>query len=78
MAKKKIVVEFHFEEWVEPGDPEYTTLELSKIKLGKDTTLTETERDAVAEHWGQSDTWHVDIHNDLLDVIDSGDSVRYD
>ena len=73
--KKKIVLEFLFEE---EQDEDYTTLELRKIKLGKGTTLTEAERDAVTERWGQSDTWHVDIHNDLLDVIDSGHAVSYD
>lgn len=78
MSKKKIVLEFIFEENSEEWDPEYVFLELRKIKLGKDKTLTDEERDSIAETWGQSDRWHVDIHNDILDVIDSGHSVEYD
>ena len=75
MSKKKIVLEFIFDETVE--DEEYTRLDLAKIKLGKGTTLTSDERDSVSEEWGQSDEWHVDIHNDILHVIDTGDSVSY-
>ena len=76
-AKVKIVLEFIFEERQE-FDFEDPELELVKIKLGKGTTVSEDDRDSIAERWGQSDTWHVDIHNDILDVIDSGDTVRYD
>jgi len=75
--KVKIVLEFIFEEDQE-FDWEDPTLELVKIKLGKGTTATDEDRDDIAERWGQSDTWHVDIHNDILDVIDSGNAVRYD
>lgn len=78
MPKKRIVLVFEFEETYF-SDEDYTDLSLSKIKLDKDrTTLSADERDGVAEEWGQSDTWHVDIHNDLLEVIDSGRSVKYD
>lgn len=78
MPKKKIVVEFIFDKHRPTMMEDYEELVLRKIKLGKSTTLTDEERDAIAEHWGQSDTWHVDIHNDLLEVIDSGDSISYD
>ena len=74
-AKKKIVLVFEFDEVTE--DDDYSYLDLSKIKLGKNTTLSDGERDAVTESWGQSDEWHVNIHNDILHVIDTGDSVRY-
>lgn len=74
-SKKRIVLVFEFDE-VDEGD--YVDLDLRKIKMDKErTTLTGDERDLVTEHWGQSDTWHVDIHNDILNVIDSGQSVSY-
>lgn len=76
MPKKKIVLEFIFDEEYDE-DLDYTSLELAKIRLGKGTTLTEAERDSVAETWGQSDFWHVDVHNDILDVVDSGWPARY-
>ncbi len=76
MPKKKIVLEFIFDEKYDE-EFDYYPLELMKIRLGEGTTLTEDERDAIAEGWGQSDFWHVDIHNDILDVIDSGHSVNY-
>lgn len=76
MPKKKIVLVFEFEETVYT-DENCTDLSLSKIKLGKNTTLSSKERDQVTEVWGQSDRWHVDVHNDILEIISSGDSVRY-
>lgn len=77
MSKKKIVLEFVFDEVEDPYEPGYFLLELDKIKLGKATTMSQEERDGITEHWGQSDQWHVDIHNDILTVIDSGKSIRY-
>lgn len=76
MSKKKIVLEFVFDEEYDE-DFDYTELKLAKIKLGKGTTLTGQERYAVTEHWGQSDFWHVEVHNDILDVVDSGESIHY-
>lgn len=74
-TKKRIVLVFEFDE-IDEGD--YINLDLRKLRLDKDrTTLTGDERDMVTEDWGQSDTWHVDIHNDILNVIDSGRSVSY-
>lgn len=78
MARKKIVLEFVFEEEQPYPDEDYINNKLVKIKLGKGTTMSEAERDSIAEVWGQSDTWHVDIHNDILEVIDSGSSIHYD
>jgi hypothetical protein len=78
MPKKRIVLVFEFEEEVYE-DEDWSDLNLTKIKLDKErTTLSDGERDSVAERWGQSDEWHVDIHNDILDVIDTGRSVKYD
>jgi hypothetical protein len=76
-SKKKLVVVFEFEEEQEfPDEP--PRLELSKLKLGKSTTLTAEERSGITESWGQSDTWHVDIHNDLLRVMRSGVPATYE
>lgn len=77
MAKrKKLVLVFEFDEEYFT-DEDWTELTLKKIKLDKRTSLSDQERDMIAEEWGQSDQWHVDIHNDILHVIDTGDSVRY-
>lgn len=76
MSKKKIVLVFEFdEEYYE--DEDWTELSLRKIKLGKGTTMSDAERDRVAEEAEQSDFWQVSVHNDLFHVIDTGDSVRY-
>lgn len=78
MPKKRIVLVFEFEETVYE-DEDWSMLDLTKVKLDKErTTLSESERDSVTEEWGQSDKWHVDIHNDILTVIDTGRSVKYD
>lgn len=73
---KKIVLEFIFDERVrDVGD--FVDLVLKDIKISDSTTLSKYERQVIAEHWGQSDSWHVDIHNDILDVIYNGKAVGY-
>lgn len=76
MSKKKIVLVFEFdEEYYE--DEYWTNLSLRKIKLGKGTTMSDAERDRVAEEAGQSDFWQVDVHNDIFHVIDTGLPIKY-
>lgn len=72
---KKLVLEFIFDE-VEEDD--YSELELRALRLGEGSTLSPGERRGVTEMWGQSDQWHVDIHNDILNVLDSGIEEVYD
>lgn len=79
MAKPKLVLEFIFEEHrpFPEDEPDYVETSLVVVKLGKGTTLSNEQRESIVETWGQSDRWHVDIHNDLLEVIDTGRSVSY-
>jgi len=72
--QKKLVIEFIFDE---DTDDDYPRIILRKVRLGKETTLSYSQRSAITEVWGQSDMWHVDIHNDILQVIDEGGSMRY-
>ena len=78
MSKKNtIVLILEFDKSKPFEDEDYEEVSLSKIKLGKDTTLSAAERDALTERWGQSDEFWTEIPTDILHVIDTGDSVKY-
>ena len=69
---KKLELEFIFDEQV---DDDYTRLELKDIRTGPGTTLTEEERQTVAEIWAQSDSYWADSYwadtcSEILNVID--------
>lgn len=65
--QKKIVVEILFEEITE--DEDYTYLEVTEIRRGKKTTLTEAEMDSLGESVAQTDEWQVDRWIDIQAIL---------
>lgn len=72
--KKKLVIEIIFEEKIE--DEDYTSLNVTEIRRGKKTTLTEGQMHELGEDVGQSDTWQVDRWIDIQEVLAGRKSVK--
>ena len=64
---KKLVITFNLDE-EDLGDEDGSTM-LRYRDLEVSGDLTESERYSVAEHWGQSDTYWVDICADIINVL---------
>lgn len=65
MAKKKLILEFTFEEVQE----DVAHLKPKHVKLHQSTTLTDMELDALGEEIGQTDRWQVDNWNAIQSVM---------
>ena len=72
--KKKLVVEIIFEEITE--DDDYTYLEVTEVRRGKESNLTEGEMGALGEDVAQSDEWQVDRWIDIQAVLGGRKKVK--
>lgn len=72
--KKKIVVEFTFEEVIEDGEVIYHEL----VEMNRTVNEIGYSAEGIGEQWAQSDNYHVDIAQDLIGVVSDGDKVKYD
>lgn len=79
MAKKKLTIEIEFDEVTED---DYTYVEFSSMRVVPEaTTVTDEDREGLAESWAQSDWYSVGFVSRLLDLLDgeatiNADSVR--
>lgn len=69
--KRKLVLEFVFEEEPDKYDEEYIILTPKHVKLHKDTDLDPGELDSLGEHIAQTDRWQVDNWN-AIQLVMSG------
>ena len=73
MSVKTLTIEFVFDEELIDGE---IYLSLAGLSLG-DTNLTQSEREDVAETFGQSDHYFTDVVQDIVYLIDNGKPVDY-
>lgn len=70
---KKLVIEIIFDEVTED---DYTYLEVTEIRRGKKSELTDGEFRNLGENVGQSDEWQVDRWIDIQQVLGGAKSVK--
>jgi len=75
--KKRIVLEFVFDEVEDDVDPDWVRLDLVKIERTH-SDLTDDQLSSLGEEVAQTDRWQVSIWNDISEVL-GGDvkKVRY-
>ena len=72
MSRRKIAIEFIFEEYEEEfGDESYTNHDLVAIRRLPSTDLTDEEISNITEGLAQSDYWHVEAVNAILPAMET-------